>query len=301
LDEDRTITTFLRAARIGIFDLSWNVLCPGCGSVLDAKATLGAVRREVYECQICAAGHEPTLDELVEVTFTVNHRVRKIDAHTPEILPIWEYYRQILWSTAVDLPDPFNAAIENAILESVELPPGGKAILSLPLPTGTVIVFEPATHASQFLDVRGEPTSARQNLSVLFNPIRAPSGMAQLQPGPLRLMLENRADTRVLPAVWLTGAAVHDLLGKRKPFLTANRLLSAGHARAHCASAPSLHVMASRCGRVGAVAWKSGPSPEAPMADRITTIVQLVRPCAERFLTGLLGRNPRPIAPQARQ
>ena len=29
LDEERAIAAFLQAAKIGLFDLSWNVLCPG--------------------------------------------------------------------------------------------------------------------------------------------------------------------------------------------------------------------------------------------------------------------------------
>ena len=37
LDEERTLAAFLHAARLGLFDLSWNVLCPGCGGVLDAR------------------------------------------------------------------------------------------------------------------------------------------------------------------------------------------------------------------------------------------------------------------------
>jgi class 3 adenylate cyclase len=226
LDEERTIGAFLEASRIGVFDMSWNVLCPGCGGVLGANATLKAITRDKYECHVCAAGHRLTLDEMVEVTFTVSQRVRKIAAHNPEMLPISEYFRQIFWTTAIDLPDPFEEAFENAILDSVELPPGEKAVLSLPLPAGVVIVFEPVTHAAQFLDVRGEPTSERQHVSVVFNQVRAPSGATQLRPGPLRLSLENWANERVLPAVWLTGAAVHDLIGKRRPFLTAKRLLS---------------------------------------------------------------------------
>jgi hypothetical protein len=40
LDEEKAIAVFLHAARIGLFELSWNVLCPGCGGVLDASATL---------------------------------------------------------------------------------------------------------------------------------------------------------------------------------------------------------------------------------------------------------------------
>ena len=40
IDEEKAIAAFLHAAHIGLFELSWNVLCPGCGGVLDANATL---------------------------------------------------------------------------------------------------------------------------------------------------------------------------------------------------------------------------------------------------------------------
>ena len=40
LNEERDISGFLHAARLGLFDLTWNVLCPGCSGVLDAHSTL---------------------------------------------------------------------------------------------------------------------------------------------------------------------------------------------------------------------------------------------------------------------
>src|SRR5258706_2656042 len=90
LDEEKAIAAFLHAARIGLFEMSWNVLCPGCGGVLDANATLKTVNRDEYVCGLCAAGYEPTLDEMVEVTFTVSERIRKIAAHDPRRLPFGE-------------------------------------------------------------------------------------------------------------------------------------------------------------------------------------------------------------------
>src|SRR5207237_3991383 len=97
LDEEPVIAAFLHAARLGIFELSWNVLCPGCGGVLDASATLKTVNRDEYHCQLCAAGYKPTLDEMVEVTFTVNPRVRRIAAHDSDTLPEVEDYPQLFW------------------------------------------------------------------------------------------------------------------------------------------------------------------------------------------------------------
>ena len=48
----------------------------------------------------------------------------------------------------------------------------------------------------------------------------------EMRPGPLRLSLDNRTDMRALPSVWIAGDTLHHLLGKRKPFLTAKRLLT---------------------------------------------------------------------------
>src|SRR3954467_528040 len=133
LSEERVIAAFLHATRIGIFELFWNVLCPGCGGVLDASATLKSVNQESYNCALCAAGYEPTLDEMVEVTFTVSPRLRKIAAHEPDSLSMWEYDRQFFWCSGVDLPDDLEKELEDVVLDSVELPPGERAILSLQL------------------------------------------------------------------------------------------------------------------------------------------------------------------------
>jgi Family of unknown function (DUF5939) len=42
----------------------------------------------------------------------------------------------------------------------------------------------------------------------------------------LRILFENRTDVRTLPAIWIAGDQLHELLGRRRPFLTAKRLLS---------------------------------------------------------------------------
>ncbi|MDB5407782.1 MAG: adenylate cyclase [Rhodospirillales bacterium] len=226
LNQEKVIAAFLHAARLGLFELSWNVLCPGCGGVLGASATLKSVHSEDYICSLCAAGYQATLDEMVEVTFTVDKRVRRIAAHDPDTLPAVEYFRQIFWGSGIDVPDELDEALQEITIDQVELQPGGKAILSLQLPAAFVIVFEPVTHAAQFIDVRGEPTRHRQNLSLVFNRVAAPTGTIVLQPGPLRLDLENRTPLRTLPGLWIAGDRLHELLGRRREFLTAKRLLS---------------------------------------------------------------------------
>jgi class 3 adenylate cyclase len=47
-----------------------------------------------------------------------------------------------------------------------------------------------------------------------------------MRPGPLRLSLDNQTEVRVLPSVFVAAEGLHHLLGKRKPFLTAKRMLT---------------------------------------------------------------------------
>ena len=169
LDEERTIAGFLHAASLGIFDISWNVLCPGCGGVLESNATLKTVVKDEYVCSLCAAGYQATLDELVEVTFTVSPRIRRIAAHSPNELPLVEYLRQMYWGSGLDLSgDDYLEVIEGMTLEAVEVAPGEKVVLSLQLPPEFVIVFDAVTHAVQFIDVKGEPTRERQSICRWF-------------------------------------------------------------------------------------------------------------------------------------
>jgi class 3 adenylate cyclase len=227
LDEERVISGFLHASRLGLFELTWNVLCPGCGGVLDAHSTLKSLRHDDYHCGLCACGYEASVDEQVEVAFTVSPRVRRIAAHDPHTLPIWDYFKQIFWSSGVDFnKESFDQLSSEVVLDALELPAGEKAVLSLQLPAEFIIVFEPVTHSAQFIDVQGEPTKERQQLSLMYNKIHAPVGTMTMRPGPLRLSLDNQAGVRVLPSVFIAAEALHLLIGKRKPFLTAKRMLT---------------------------------------------------------------------------
>ncbi|RFC68149.1 MULTISPECIES: adenylate/guanylate cyclase domain-containing protein [Mesorhizobium] len=227
LDAERTISSFLHASKIGLFDIAWNVLCPGCGGVLDTNASLKSIRKDEYVCSLCAEGYAPTLDEMVEVTFTVNARVRRIAAHSPEQLPVLEYYRQLYWGSSVDLPEPgYEDLIDQFLIEHVEAAAGERAVLSVTLPSAFVIVFEPVTHAVQFIDVKGEPTRERQLLSIAYDREHVHNETLEMRPGPLRLSVENRTSDRVLPSIFIAGEALHGMLAKRRSFLSAKKLLT---------------------------------------------------------------------------
>jgi class 3 adenylate cyclase len=226
LDEEAVVAAFLHAAHFGLFELSWNVVCPGCGGVLGAGETLKTVRHEEYLCALCAGGYECALDDMVEVTFTVSRRIRRIAGHDPGDLPYTEYLRQIFFASAMDLPEDLQHEVDAITLDTIELPAHQKAQLSLQMPAEFLIVFEPVSHTAQFIDVKGEPTRERQTLSLQFNQIRTLPTTVEMRPGPLRLLLDNRTDARALPGIWVANHELHELLARRRPFLAAKRLLS---------------------------------------------------------------------------
>jgi class 3 adenylate cyclase len=228
LAPEAVLDAFVHASKLGIFEMSWNILCPGCGGVLDATASPKSIHKEEYTCALCAAGYQPTLDEMVEVSFTISPSVRRIAAHDPSSLPLWQYYRLMYFSNGLRLPPApeFEAFVAPFAIEAEEIPPHGKVVLSTHLPAQFVILFEPVTHSATFLDVKGEPVTQRRDLSVAFDASGAPTRVCEMQPGPLRLVLENRTDQRLLPALLIAGDALHDMLLNRRSFLTAKRLFT---------------------------------------------------------------------------
>jgi len=226
LKVDDAIAAFLHGSRLGIFVMAWNVLCPGCGGVLGEATSLKGVHEDVYACSLCAAGYEPTLDEMVEIVFTISPRVRHIAGHDPESLSPPEYYRQVFWGSGVDLPvEGLEREFEDATLDILELPGGQKALLTVLLRRARRSASSrsptPPTSSS-----RGEPTKERQNVAIAYNDLSPPSGRSVVHAGQLRLALENQTKHRVLPTVWIRNDRMHQILSSRRPFLTARRLLT---------------------------------------------------------------------------
>ncbi|MBN1586448.1 MAG: adenylate/guanylate cyclase domain-containing protein [Candidatus Omnitrophica bacterium] len=76
-DRTQVLQMLLYAAKAGVLDLDWRVLCPVCRV---PKAGAGQMRflPSRVRCDVCAKEYETELGEAVELTFTVNSQVRKI-------------------------------------------------------------------------------------------------------------------------------------------------------------------------------------------------------------------------------
>jgi class 3 adenylate cyclase len=101
--ESEAIDLFLHAARAGLFQMNWDVLCPHSGMVLDSFGTLRSLNAH-YACGLCNIEGETQLDDFVEVTFTVDPLVRHLSLHDPDQLSVEDFYWKLRFSGTGRLP-----------------------------------------------------------------------------------------------------------------------------------------------------------------------------------------------------
>ena len=70
-----------RATRIGLLDLQWDLLCPMCRGPQETRSSLQELDSNVH-CEGCRIDFTVNFDRFVEITFSPNAKVRKIDVET---------------------------------------------------------------------------------------------------------------------------------------------------------------------------------------------------------------------------
>ncbi|MCD4685148.1 MAG: adenylate/guanylate cyclase domain-containing protein [Anaerolineae bacterium] len=79
LDPVATVTLFVHAAKVGLFDFEWNMICPMCGSVEYQHSGLHEIDPQAFHCTMCNIDVSTELDGQIEVTFTVNPGVADLE------------------------------------------------------------------------------------------------------------------------------------------------------------------------------------------------------------------------------
>ena len=73
------VDLFIHSARAGLFDFSWNMICPSCGGVEHSHDSLNELEEKAFHCSMCNVDVPSNLDDQVEVSFTINPNVGKIN------------------------------------------------------------------------------------------------------------------------------------------------------------------------------------------------------------------------------
>jgi len=85
IPDQEAVDLFLHAVRHGLFEMDWNVVCPGCGGVIDSGQHLSDVRPE-FHCDACRMDNHATMDDEIHVSFTVAPGIRKVAPPEPGLM-----------------------------------------------------------------------------------------------------------------------------------------------------------------------------------------------------------------------
>ncbi|HEY9857536.1 MAG TPA: DUF5939 domain-containing protein [Stenomitos sp.] len=225
MPEHRAIDLFVHAGRAGIFDLAWNVLCYGCGGYLQSGHALGELSAQTH-CAVCDLDVEATLDDAVEVSFTVAPAIRSIRYHRPnELAPGPELLRYIFSSNRLRSPEV--EAVMGAARVMLEfLPPLGTKSLALELSAGAYRLVSASHHANCHLQVSA---GASQTMIDLHD--QAFLGATALAAGPVTLQITNTTERPATVAL-INLSALPDMpdaceaYRAYRPFLTGKRILT---------------------------------------------------------------------------
>jgi class 3 adenylate cyclase len=77
LDEDALLEVCLHATRVGLLELSWDVICPHCRGVRSQVRHLGELPSK-DKCEVCAIDFGTGDENAIEVTFRVSSSVREV-------------------------------------------------------------------------------------------------------------------------------------------------------------------------------------------------------------------------------
>lgn len=72
------LETCLRATRLGLLDLQWDLLCPMCRGPQESGSSLKDINSQVH-CEGCRIDFTVNFDQFVELTFRPNALIRKLD------------------------------------------------------------------------------------------------------------------------------------------------------------------------------------------------------------------------------
>jgi serine/threonine protein kinase/class 3 adenylate cyclase len=201
LDPDATVAACLHGARVGLFVLLWDILCPICRLPSSVEETLRALADHGH-CTACNLDFELDFTRAVELIFRAHPQVRDAEPRT--------------WCVGGPFHWPHVAA-------QVRARPGERVELSLSLPEGTYRLGGP--QLPHGYDFRVETTAFLTRWDFGLRPAAAPAEPPCLRAGGQVLSVTNDYDQELLVRVERTAGAADALTAARAASLALFREL----------------------------------------------------------------------------
>jgi hypothetical protein len=191
--DSESIDLFLHATRAGLFTMSWDVVCPQSGMVLDSFGALRTLKTH-YACGLCDVTGDTDLDDFIEVTFTVSPELRRLPFHDPHSLSVEDFHWKLRFLNDGRIPGQqikFLDVLQGLVRGLTFLPPGTTTTLRADLAPGALAGVNVQTQAALALPVTGEPATTPTVLRVNYDGQRFSCSQQALPPGPAIIEVTN--------------------------------------------------------------------------------------------------------------
>jgi class 3 adenylate cyclase/predicted RNA-binding Zn-ribbon protein involved in translation (DUF1610 family) len=246
--ETEAIDLFLHSAKLGLFEMEWHLVCATCGNVVDSFRNMHKLH-STYICNQCAFETTATLDDYIQVSFTISNSIRDISFHHPEMLSADDYLFKYKLARGVHswLEGWRHDELIRAVTKLLAyLEPREKRHIEFPAELGLVIITNLTDRVTAGFPVTSDPASDQQTIRIQivnhqFHMIdrEAPPGrldygyaalsfdhLGSLFTGPVVVEIENDMDTRA--CIWMahfTGQPPRTGI-TFDPFLSGKRLIT---------------------------------------------------------------------------
>ena len=213
VDEYEAIDLFLYGAKAGVFEMDWNAICPCCGRVLRSLRELHGLDSR-NTCTVCFRRERSTLDDYVQVSFTISPSIRRIRYHSPDTLSLDDFCFTYLYEPGVKVGGVLTARDAMRLLRRhlSTFAPGERLTVDTTADPGLLSCTDLNSQHSFALLAQGEPNPETLRLSVAFTdrgfevplPVMQPGEFSlgsfeyegtfyRVRPGPVVIDFEHRA------------------------------------------------------------------------------------------------------------
>lgn len=227
--EAEAIDLFLHGAKLGLFQMNWQLLCPGCSTVVKSFGTLKTLDSH-FNCNLCQVNMDANLDDFIAITFTVSPAIRDIVFNHPENLSIEDFFYKYQFSREAIVPIPgsprFVDAIKIFLKSMTYIEPGEKKALELELVPGLLVGIDRLNQSEFFIKIKeGAPEGARRAKLRIVNGVLEPKE-GEMAGGRGVLEIENLSTGRSALAVMNFPSDYKPVGVRFDPFLSGKKLLT---------------------------------------------------------------------------
>ena len=187
VDEYEAVDLFLHAAKTGLFYMEWNIVCPCCGKISQSLRDLHGLQSQ-NSCLVCFRKDRATLDDYVQITFTISPSIRLIRFHHPETLSLEEYCFKYLYEPSASMAGmTINQALQMFKRNFSMFSPGEKITVDTEVSSGILSCVDLYNQQGFGLRASGEPMQETQTIAVKLTEAGFEVPLPQMKPGEFQV------------------------------------------------------------------------------------------------------------------